>query len=52
VTPLSTTKLEGEPHAPVGKVVQFFYRATNRGEQFRAGGCVDVLYRPQEGQAR
>jgi hypothetical protein len=32
----STTKLEGEPHAPVGKVVQFFYRATNRGDQFRA----------------
>jgi len=32
----STTKLEGEPHAPVGKVVQFFYRAANRGEQFRA----------------
>ena len=31
----STTKLEGEPHAPVGKVVQFFYRAANRGEQFR-----------------
>jgi len=32
----STTKLEGEPHAPVGRVIQFFYRATNRGEQFRA----------------
>ena len=32
----STTKIEGEPHAPVGKVVQFFYRATNRGDQFRA----------------
>jgi len=32
----STTKLEGEPHAPVGKVIQFFYRAANRGEQFRA----------------
>ena len=26
----STTKLEGEPHAPVGKVIQFFYRAANR----------------------
>jgi hypothetical protein len=32
----STTKLEGEPHAPVGKVIQFFYRAANRGDQFRA----------------
>jgi len=32
----STTKLEGEPHAPVGKVIQFFYRAASRGEQFRA----------------
>jgi len=32
----STTKLEGEPHAPVGKVVQFFYRAAGRGDQFRA----------------
>jgi len=32
----STTKLEGEPHAPVGRVIQFFYRAANRGEQFRA----------------
>jgi hypothetical protein len=32
----STTKLEGEPHAPVGKVIQFFYRATNRGDQFRS----------------
>ena len=32
----STTKIEGEPHAPVGKVVQFFHRGTGRGEQFRA----------------
>ena len=32
----STTKLEGEPHAPVGKVIQFFYRAASRGDQFRA----------------
>ena len=32
----STTLLEGEPHAPVGRVSQFFYRATNRGDQFRA----------------
>jgi hypothetical protein len=31
----STTRLEGEPHAPVGKVSQFFHRATNRGDQFR-----------------
>ena len=31
----STTLLEGEPHAPVGKISQFFHRATNRGEQFR-----------------
>ena len=32
----STTKLEGEPHAPVGRVIQFFYRATGRDGQFRA----------------
>ena len=32
----STTKLEGESHAPVGKVIQFFYRAAGRGDQFRA----------------
>jgi hypothetical protein len=32
----STTLLEGEPHAPVGRISQFFYRATNRGDQFRA----------------
>ena len=32
----STTQLEGEPHAPVGKVTQFFYRAAGRGDQFRA----------------
>ena len=32
----STTTLEGEPHAPVGKISQFFHRATNRGDQFRA----------------
>jgi hypothetical protein len=31
----STTKLEGQPHAPVGVVAQFFHRGTNRGEQFR-----------------
>jgi hypothetical protein len=38
----STTKLEGEPHAPVGKVIQFFYRAANRGDQFR--GDYQKLY--------
>jgi hypothetical protein len=32
----STTKLEGQPHAPVGTVSQFFHRGTNRGDQFRA----------------
>ena len=32
----STTRLEGQPHAPVGVVSQFFHRATNRGDQFRA----------------
>lgn len=32
----STTKLEGQPHAPVGTVVQFFHRGANRGDQFRA----------------
>ncbi len=31
----STTRLEGQPHAPVGVVSQFFYRGTNRGDQFR-----------------
>ena len=32
----STTKLEGQPHAPVGVVSQFFHRGTGRGDQFRA----------------
>ena len=32
----STTKLEGQPHAPVGTVIQFFHRGTARGDQFRA----------------
>jgi hypothetical protein len=32
----STTVLEGEPYAPVGRISQFFYRAANRGDQFRA----------------
>jgi hypothetical protein len=32
----STTKIEGEPHAPIGKVTQLFHRGTGRGDQFRA----------------
>jgi hypothetical protein len=32
----STTRLDGEPHAPVGRISQFFHRATNRGDQARA----------------
>ena len=31
----STTKIEGQPHAPVGVVAQFFHRGGNRGDQFR-----------------
>jgi hypothetical protein len=31
----STTKIEGQPHAPVGTVAQFFHRGTGRGDQFR-----------------
>ena len=31
----ATTRLEGQPHAPVGVVSQFFHRGTNRGDQFR-----------------
>jgi hypothetical protein len=38
----STTKLEGQPHAPVGVVAQFFHRGTNRGDQFR--GDYQKLY--------
>jgi hypothetical protein len=38
----STTKLEGEPHAPIGAISQFFHRATNRGDQFR--GDYQKLY--------
>ena len=38
----STTRLNGEPHAPVGVVSQFFHRATNRGDQFR--GDYQKLY--------
>jgi hypothetical protein len=32
----STTRLEGQPHAPLGVVAQFFFRGTGRGDQFRA----------------
>jgi hypothetical protein len=32
----STTRLDGQPHAPTGVVSQFFFRGINRGEQFRA----------------
>jgi len=32
----STTKLEGQPHAPVGTISQFFHRGTGRGDQFKA----------------
>ena len=38
----STTKLEGQPYAPVGVVSQFFHRGTNRGDQFR--GDYQKLY--------
>jgi hypothetical protein len=38
----STTTLEGEPYAPVGRISQFFYRAANRGDQFR--GDFQALY--------
>ena len=31
----STTRIEGPRQAPVGVIIQFFHRATNRGEQFR-----------------
>jgi hypothetical protein len=31
----STTKIEGQPHAPIGTVAQFFHRGTGRGDQFR-----------------
>lgn len=32
----STIKLEGQPHAPVGTVTQFFLRGTERGQQLKA----------------
>jgi hypothetical protein len=38
----STTRLEGQPHAPVGVVAQYFHRGTNRGDQFR--GDYQKLY--------
>ena len=38
----SSTVLQGEPHAPVGKISAFFHRATNRGDQSR--GDFQKLY--------
>jgi hypothetical protein len=38
----STTVLEGESYAPVGRISQFFYRAANRGDQFR--GDFQTIY--------
>jgi hypothetical protein len=38
----STTTLEGEPYAPLGRVSQFFYRAAGRGDKFR--GDFQALY--------
>ena len=38
----STTALEGEPYAPVGRISQFFYRAASRGDQFR--GDFQAIY--------
>ncbi|HEX5958822.1 MAG TPA: hypothetical protein VFY92_09235 [Hyphomicrobiaceae bacterium] len=38
----STTKIEGQLHAPVGVVAQFFHRGTGRGDQFR--GDVQKLF--------
>jgi hypothetical protein len=32
----STTRIEGQPHAPLGVVAQFFHRGAGRGDQFRA----------------
>jgi len=31
----STTKIEGEPRAPIAHVIEFFSRSTKRGDQFR-----------------
>jgi hypothetical protein len=38
----STTRLEGQPHAPVGVIAQYFHRGTNRGADFR--GDYQKLY--------
>jgi len=38
----STTRLEGQPHAPIGVVAQYFHRGTNRGSDFR--GDYQKLY--------
>jgi hypothetical protein len=38
----STTRLDGQPHAPIGSVIQFFFRGTGRGDQFR--GDYQKLY--------
>jgi hypothetical protein len=38
----STTRLEGQPHAPIGVVAQYFHRGTNRGGDFR--GDYQKLY--------
>ena len=32
----SVTRIEGDAHAPIGRVTQLFHRGTGRGEQFRA----------------
>jgi hypothetical protein len=31
----STTQIEGEPRAPIAHIIEFFSRATQRGDQFR-----------------
>jgi hypothetical protein len=31
----STTQIEGEPRAPIAHIIEFFARATQRGDQFR-----------------
>jgi len=38
----STTRLEGQPHAPIGVIAQYFHRGTNRGSDFR--GDYQKLY--------
>jgi hypothetical protein len=32
----STTRIEEPRQAPIANIIQFFHRATNRGEQFRS----------------